>query len=1425
MKIKTLIISILLLGTALTANAGWFDFLFNEPTGGGMGTLEMLNSWRATSTPVSGIAPNVSGKTIYAPYSDSFFANLLVGGTATTTTLCFDDNTCMTTATGGSGSGTVTSVDMSVPTGMTIAGNPITTAGTLALTYTAGYEGLVTTDKDNWNTAYGWGDHSGLYDILGQATSTLSSHTTTYNHDNYDTAYSWGDWSGEGFIALTDLSGTSPITYNNGTGAIGINTADTSTTGALTSTDWNTFNNKQATITDGTNLTFTGATLNVDDPFSVTNLTATNASTTQLSAVDYFGIKDEMVDVDTLAGATYTTVEDWWNITQSAGKVNSGGQLSDNGDGTITVSEGYGLLKTNNSSTGDNFSADMPANNSLGISQDEINYIYADYNGGSPIFATTTSRDSINGRSEVAVGIAYNDGTHIHTLSGGVQVQDLAQRTHKRAEDLYGFLRASGMVISETGTRGLAMTEGKFWRGNTELSATASPSITFSTWYNDGAWQETTGQTTVSNTQYNDYGTGLETIAPNKYGVYYIYRDFDEHFHLVYGVGSYNLATAQGLGSPDNLPDVVKAFSMLLAKVIVERDGTNFTGIQTPWEIQFSGQTVTDHGSLGGLTDDDHTQYLLADGTRALTGNWATGDFDITGANLIESDNATSTFLTSTTSWLGTILSGIWNGTAIDFSDYTNATAGTGITFTDDAISTNDSEIVLSSLSGYDANGVIDWTSDQGATNINAGNYTDTNTTYVSSDFTHNDLTGYEENRHLDWTSDLGAVNIHSGNYTDTNTTYTGGTGITLTGTVFSTTDNEIVHDNLSGFVANEHLDWTIDLGATNINTANYVDNNTTYVSSDWTLSDITGYVADEHLNWTNDLGAVNINAGNYTDTDTTYLGGTGLTLTGTTFSVDTSQNISTLSNLTTNGFVKTSGGTGALSIDTSTYLTGNETITLSGDISGSGATSITTTIGADKILESMLKSVNAPTDEYVLTYESTTGDFEWQVGGAGGSLFTDDGLFTYLTSTTDDLVLGSDATATASLWLDVSEDELYLGSGGAGDSDLVFGASPFAWTIGFDDTDDSFAIASSTALGTSNALTISKSTLGTTLGGNLALGANDITMSGSLGITGTRLTKGWFTDLEVTNAIAGSITGNSATVSTITGLAPDTATTQATQGNITSLGTLTALQVDNLNLNTNTISSTAGTDLLITPLAGQQLILDGLMVIDNGVLTGATSITSTAFVGDITGALTGNADTVTGFTPASGSLTLAGADALTITTTGETNSTFPLGTKTLVATDVATLSSLTSIGTIGTGVWNGTAIDIGTYTNLTAGRSLTLTGDDVLADSELYTGKHKIAFETPTATDDFFFGEVAKAQTFKSIYCKTLVGTVDLDISIAGSDINGTDITCNTTGVLDSSLGGDTTGAVGEELKLLITSVASAPTYLMVQLNYEYTD
>ena len=49
-----------------------------------------------------------------------------------------------------------------------------------------------------------------------------------------------------------------------------------------------------------------------------------------------------------------------------------------------------------------------------------------------------------------------------------------------------------------------------------------------------------------------------------------------------------------------------------------------------------------------------------------------------------------------------------------------------------------------------------------------------------------------------------------------------------------------------------------------------------------------------------------------------------------------------------------------------------------------------------------------------------------------------------------------------------------------------------------------------------------------------------------------------------------------------------------------------------------------------LEPASGSVILLDGTISVDAGVVTGATSITSTAFVGDITGDVTGTADTAT---------------------------------------------------------------------------------------------------------------------------------------------------------------------------------------------------
>ena len=60
--------------------------------------------------------------------------------------------------------------------------------------------------------------------------------------------------------------------------------------------------------------------------------------------------------------------------------------------------------------------------------------------------------------------------------------------------------------------------------------------------------------------------------------------------------------------------------------------------------------------------------------------------------------------------------------------------------------------------------------------------------------------------------------------------------------------------------------------------------------------------------------------------------------------------------------------------------------------------------------------------------------------------------------------------------------------------------------------------------------------------------GALDIATTGSIGLTGSRVLKGWFTDLQVTNGIAGSVTGSAATLTgTLANVAASTSANLAT--------------------------------------------------------------------------------------------------------------------------------------------------------------------------------------------------------------------------------------------------------------------------------------
>jgi hypothetical protein len=105
--------------------------------------------------------------------------------------------------------------------------------------------------------------------------------------------------NGANFITLASLSGTAPIVYNNTTGAISITQAGTASNGYLSSTDWNTFNNKSntngtvtsvAALTIGTTGTDLSSTVANSTTTPVITLNVPTASATNrgaLSAADW----------------------------------------------------------------------------------------------------------------------------------------------------------------------------------------------------------------------------------------------------------------------------------------------------------------------------------------------------------------------------------------------------------------------------------------------------------------------------------------------------------------------------------------------------------------------------------------------------------------------------------------------------------------------------------------------------------------------------------------------------------------------------------------------------------------------------------------------------------------------------------------------------------------------------------------------------------------------------------------------------------------------------------------------------------------------------------------------------------------------------------------------------------------------------------
>lgn len=315
--------------------------------------------------------------------------------------------------------------------------------------------------------------------------------------------------------------------------------------------------------------------------------------------------------------AGVTTLEGAFRRMWSAGSV-SGFDLTDNGDGTVTVAAGEGLLRIAAASDAELRSVSCPGG-SPALTNNAVNYIYFEWNGGTPQLGVTTSVSGFNCQDACLLYTIAREGSVLSILDGRRMNVDGSRKLRRQLFETERLRRVQGgTTLGNAGTRRITVTSGAFYYAlnrldhvtfDTTVAGTALANVfTYRYRNGSGGWTTIDNAKQINNTQYDD-GTGtLATLGNNRYRTDWVYLIPGTNARLIVVLGrneSNSLAAAQAVAPPSDLPPLVSSSGVLIGRVVILRDATEIASVASAFDATFVFAPVVAHADLSGLQGGD----------------------------------------------------------------------------------------------------------------------------------------------------------------------------------------------------------------------------------------------------------------------------------------------------------------------------------------------------------------------------------------------------------------------------------------------------------------------------------------------------------------------------------------------------------------------------------------------------------------------------------------------------------------------------------------------------------------------------------------------------------------------------------------------------------------------------------------------------